>query len=292
MKRIAILITCHNRKEKTLACLEALYQNDLPEGYSLHVILVDDGSTDGTSEAVWARYPTVEIIKGDGNLYWNKGMHRAFARAMEIGFDAYLWLNDDTILYPGTIVRLLNVWHSSKSQTGEDSIIVGSSQDHVTAHLTYGGLVRYSALKRLRYTLIQPGEQPVECHTMNGNCVLLPHTVAQRIGNLDPVFTHGMGDIDYGLRATKAGCTIWVAPGYVGMCELNSGKGLWADSSISLWDRWKKLLGPLGLPPVEWLIFTRRHSGWLWPLYWLNTYVKFWIKGLLDQRFSKQISNH
>jgi len=94
--KIAALITCHNRRAQTLACLEALYQNALSQDYSLHVILVDDGSTDGTGEAVRELYPSVEIIRGDGNLYWNKGMYRAFGHAMETGFDAYLWLNDDT----------------------------------------------------------------------------------------------------------------------------------------------------------------------------------------------------
>lgn len=40
---------------------------------------------------------------------------------------------------------------------------------------------------------------------MNGNCVFIPSEIVNAIGNLDPIFSHAMGDIDYGLRAQKKG---------------------------------------------------------------------------------------
>ena len=64
---IAVLITCHNRKEKTLQCLKALYkQEGLNSDYKMEVFLVDDASTDGTAVAVKDRYPLVNIIQGNG----------------------------------------------------------------------------------------------------------------------------------------------------------------------------------------------------------------------------------
>ncbi len=98
MPRIAVLITSHNRREMTLACLDALVANRLPSAVTLAVILVDDGSMDGTPEAVRQRFPDVEVLPGTGRLYWNGGMRRAFGHALAAGFDAYLWLNDDTFL--------------------------------------------------------------------------------------------------------------------------------------------------------------------------------------------------
>lgn len=274
IKRISVLVTCHNRKAKTLACLYALFQNALPAAWALHVILVDDGSTDGTSEAVRQRYPSVEIIHGDGNLYWNRGMHRAFAHEMEIGFDAYLWLNDDTMLYPTAINTLLHTWHQIKSQTNADAIIVGSTQDLDTAQPTYGGVVRQSAFKRFRYTLVAPGDQPLECDTMNGNCVLVPHSVVQRIGNLEPRFAHAMGDTDYGLRAGQAGIKVFIASGYAGSCTRNDSRGTFNDGSLPRRDRWRKMMQPKGLPPASWRLFTQRHGGAFWPLYFVWPYVR------------------
>lgn len=63
--KIAVLLTCFNRKNKTLACLKSLF-GIIP---NCHVYLVDDKSTDGTSEAIKQNFPQVKIIKGDGNLF-------------------------------------------------------------------------------------------------------------------------------------------------------------------------------------------------------------------------------
>ena len=49
---LAVLLTCHNRKDKTLACLESFYLAEKPVGYTFDIFLVDDGSTDGTNNAV------------------------------------------------------------------------------------------------------------------------------------------------------------------------------------------------------------------------------------------------
>lgn len=69
MQTIAVLLTVFNRKDKTLKCLQHLF-NQLPiEGYSIDVYLTDDGCTDGTPEAVKEQYPQVNIIHGDGNLF-------------------------------------------------------------------------------------------------------------------------------------------------------------------------------------------------------------------------------
>lgn len=282
MKRIAALLTCHNRKAKTIACLDALFASTLPEKYSLDVFLVDDGSSDGTEQAVRVRYLQVNVIKGDGNLYWNGGMRVAFAAAMEQGFDYYLWLNDDTLLYPSAIQSLIATSGDLQTKQGKNVIVVGSTQDASDGRLTYGGVIRPNKWKALFFKLVTPKDVPIECETMNGNCVLIPSEVAQAVGNMEPKFAHAMGDLDYGFRARWAGCDIWLAPGFVGECQINDGKGLWSDRSLSWRERFRKLLGPKGLPPKEWLIFTRRHSGPFWFVYWIYPYMKFCFQGLMS----------
>lgn len=281
MKSIAALITCHNRKEKTLACLESLFKNTLTDDYSLYVVLVDDGSTDGTESAVKELFPEVEILRGDGNLFWNRGMHKAFARALEIGFDGYLWLNDDTILYPYAFQNLICAWKNHMSSTGDEALYVGSTQDSQTGQLTYGGIVQHSLFKPFNLSLVPPGkEQLLECHTMNGNCVLIPHKVATLLGNLDSTFAHAMGDIDYGLRARKAGIKSCVVPGFIGTCDKNPITGTFNDRSLPTRERWNKMMQPKGLPPSSWLVLTRRHGGLLWPLYGVWPYVKVLLSAL------------
>jgi len=110
----AVLLTCFNRKEKTLSCLESIYAQSNKEGFTLKVYLVDDGSTDGTSEAVKKNFPQVNVIKGDGTLFWNGGMRVAFSKAMENEHDYYLWLNDDTFIYPDSLKILIETSKSIK----------------------------------------------------------------------------------------------------------------------------------------------------------------------------------
>lgn len=281
MPKLAVVITCHNRRDKTLACLEALFANRLPEGVSLHVILVDDGSTDGTEAAVRERFPEVEILRGDGNLFWNRGMHRAFARAMEIGFDGYLWLNDDTMLYPSAIESMICTWKERCSDGGRACIVVGSTQDPDCGALTYGGVVANNRFRPFRFSLVSPQSCPVECHTMNGNCVFVPHEVVSVVGNLEPRFVHAMGDFDYGLRTRNAGFTLWVMPGYAGICARNLATGGFTDATLSLAQRLRQMNQPKGLPLDSWLLFARRHAGLIWPVYWLWPFIKVVTTSLL-----------
>jgi GT2 family glycosyltransferase len=137
---IAALLTCYNRREKTLNCLQALYQQFLPAEMHLQTYLVDDASTDGTAAAVHAEYPNVHLIRGDGNLFWNGGMRRAFEAAQAADPDYYLWLNDDTLLYPQAVNTLLAVFAQLASQGRDRAIVVGSTLDPDTHVPTYGGL--------------------------------------------------------------------------------------------------------------------------------------------------------
>jgi GT2 family glycosyltransferase len=281
---IAVLMTCYNRKQKTIESLNALFSQSSCQEIALGVYLVDDGSTDGTATAVTALYPQVQIIQGDGSLFWNRGMHRAFAAALARNYDYYLWLNDDTLLYPSALAELLKISADVVAKGNPQAIIVGATCDLETGVLTYGGLERGDWYRPLRFPLVTPGTEPKRCDTLNGNCVLIPKSVAGVVGNLDPAFTHFMGDVDYGLRTQKQGGNVWLAPGFIGTCSQNLRPRTWTDTVVDLpWYRqWQRVWQPKGLnltemtlPPVnEWKIFAQRYAGPLWPIYWLFPYVR------------------
>jgi GT2 family glycosyltransferase len=279
--KIAVLMTCHNRREKTLACLAALHANALPPGLAFDVFLVDDGSTDGTSAGVGAEYPDVHLIAGDGSLFWNGGMRRAFDAALRGTFDAYLWLNDDTMLYPDALSRIVETWRQLKRRGGRDVVVVGSTWDPATKELTYGGVIRRARWRPMSFTMVTPTDAPVECESMWGNCVLVPDSIARALGNLDSSFTHAMGDVDYGLRVGKARYRIWVMPGYAGACSMNAPSGTYADPRVPLRERLTRMMHPKGLPPRSWRVLTRRHAGPLWFLYWGWPYVRVILSSIV-----------
>jgi GT2 family glycosyltransferase len=287
---IAVLLTCFNRSVQTLACLDALSNQAINIEVKLQIYLVDDGSTDGTSEAVKKAYPSVHVIQGNGNLFWTGGMRLAYSEASQQHHDYYLWLNDDTILFPNALnVLLTSALTLSKDNTSK-SIIVGSTQDQETGKLTYGGLIRKSWLSPCKFNWVEPaGDELKICDTMNGNCVLVSNQVIETIGDLDPKFSHYAADYDYGLRATKAGCSVYVASGYVGTCPYNEHKS--RMKNLGLKEQLQQLQHPKGLaaedvtlhPFWEWKEFTKRHAGFLWPVYWLIPYRRIFGLYLANQ---------
>lgn len=266
---LAVLLTCHNRKDKTLSCLKSLSEQVDREDGPVQVYLVDDASTDGTAEAVTRQFGDVHLLQGDGTLFWNGGMRKAFQTASEKGYDYYLWLNDDTELLGDALDRLLSI---AREYPG--AIIVGSTLDLKQEKHTYGGVLLGPGMSRLRFSQIVPHTDSVlPCDTFNGNCVLIPREVFNVIGNLSTDFTHGMGDFDYGLRAKQAGFESLVAPGYYGLCDPNQPPRCF-DQRQSLFSRLKILHSPKGLPPAEWMRFTRRHAPFVWPFYILMLYFR------------------
>lgn len=250
MKEIAVLITCHNRKEKTLACLAALYKCAIPQGYVFSVFLVDDGCTDYTAKAVSEKFPAVTIIKGNGKLYWNRGMRLAWSTAAIKGFDYYLWLNDDTSLFKDGLIDLLAVIENK----GNDIIVCGVTQSILSDTITYSGFKNRM--------MVMPNGEIQACDSFNGNIVLIPNVVYQKVGNLDNKFSHSIGDLDYGLRAKKKGIDIYITTKAIAYCENNPQLPLWCRPEKPFLTRLKFLYSPLGYStPLEYFVYKRRHFG-------------------------------
>lgn len=272
--RIAALVTCFNRREKTLACLATLERCFRNAGVEPSGVLFDDGCTDDTAGAVQAGFPWMRVVHGDGNFFWNRGMHRAWREAMQDDFDAYLWINDDVTLYDDALARAVVQLEVARSANTVPTIVIGSMRWPDSDRVAYGGLFRPSRVFRIRLRAITPSSEPQECDTMNGNFVLVPRDVVQRVGILDPVFEHGLGDFDYGLRAFNAGCRLLVLPGYVGECPQNPLAGTFHDKSLTSFARLRRILDRQFLPPRSWLVYTYRHGGPMWPAFWVWPYLR------------------
>lgn len=268
--RIAAVLTCFNRRQKTLDCLASL-QRQSGHDAVITPYVVDDGSTDGTGDAVRAEHPEAVVLDGDGQLYWGGGMRMALQRAFADDHDRYLWLNDDIQLDDGAVATLLTTASTLRERGEPAAIVVGSMRDPDTGVVTYGGRHRPSRIRRSRFAVLQPHPSaPTPSETMNGNLVLVPRAVVERIGNVDPGFRQQWGDQDYGLRARAAGCTVWVAPGTLGTCARNPAPVYGRGSVI---EELRGLGAVKALPPRDWARFNRRWAGPAWPVFWASPYV-------------------
>lgn len=259
MQTVALLFTAFNRREMTLDCLRLCYAEieavKADARYSFSVYLTDDGSTDGLSEAVAGAFSDVHIIKGDGTLFWNRGMIAAWKAASKEDFDFYLWMNNDTMPVPGSFSVLLE----NSFYLGHRAIVVGTAVDSA-GNLSYGGRTKNGKL-------IEPDpEIPVPCDIFNGNMVLVPKPVYEILGTMEPKYTHGFGDFDYGVRAMKDDITSVVAPGILASCDRNPGIPRWRDASLPLKKRYRDLMSPKGRPFGEQFLYDVRKSGILFAI--------------------------
>lgn len=278
--QIAVLLTCFNRRDKTLSALRALTcQRGVGTEFALSVFLVDDGSSDGTGDAVHAEYPEVTVIEGTGSLFWNGGMRLAFEHASKTAPDYVLWLNDDTDLEDDAILRLLDTSRSLAVEGESATLVMGATRDPSTGDFTYGGFNRRPGpVLRLQAVGPEP-DRPRPVATTAGNCVLVSAEAMDRVGNLEPAFYHAWGDVDYGLRLRAAGGSAWLAPGYVASCDPNPGAQKWQDApDLTLAERFANLNSFRGLYPPDWRLFTRRHGGMLWPITWAIPYIKLVLR--------------
>lgn len=275
IQRIAVLLTCFNRREKTLKCLDSVYAQKVAESVRMEVFLVDDGSKDGTSDAVRLRFDQVTILTGDGNLFWAGGMRKAWSVALKTGKFDYFWLiNDDTVMYPDALGNLLKADAYAREKFGKSGIYSGSTLDPKTKLHSYGG-EKLKNIDNYAAESVLPNGTYQSCEFTNANCLLIPHSVVEKIGIFSEKYIQSIADYDYSMRVVRAGLPVLILPGYAGECEYDHTK--YEEAEIPpLKKRIRNLYGPKGYSYNEFLYFIKT----FFPKRYLNTFVTFWIRTL------------
>lgn len=281
---VYIIIPVYNRKQTTLDCLERLkHSGDLQR---FHVLIVDDGSTDGTGEAIAHQYPEAEVITGSGNLWWTGAIALGMKYAYEQDAEYVFWLNDDCIPAQDTLSGLVRYMQSHPNTFVAPACYAGEPGSLKIINNGFIGRQKIEAI---------PGEiTPVE--GMSGWCVGLPDTVIKKLGLPDfHRFPHYTGDDIYTLQATRSGfnaCLVGylkvtlVGPvrttldlrNYVrpGLTPLKTFKSVFLNkkSPYRLLTRLYYFLERYG--PIKGNIFFLLKAG-LWIEKWIYWQVKVWL---------------
>lgn len=289
MKKIAVLLTVFNRKEKTLMCLDSLEATHERSGSELEydVYLTDDGSTDGTAEALAGReYPfRLTVLPGSGSLYWNGGMINSWKAAQAHGgYDGYLWLNNDTEVLDAFWGNLVEADSICREKYGRGGIYVGSTKDKETGRFTYGGFV-FTNKWTLSDKMIHPdGQSYLECQCAHGNITFVSADVVEKMGIFYDGYIHGAGDHDYTYRAWKNGFHILVMKDYAGVCENDHPvTGGHRFHGMNLKQRIAYMKSPFGFNLHNTLLFQKR----CFPHRYIPVLVISWAKCLFPDLVSK-----
>lgn len=224
-----VLVASHNRRESTMRCLGILTAQSRAGDM---VFLVDDGSTDGTAEAVAKEFSNVRIIKGDGSLFWAKGMRKVWEAAIaeRNDWDGFLWLNDDTELDKDALQKLF------AANDGE-RIVVGNLANS-KGEIVYG--LRKDGL-------------------FTGNCVLVPRKVYERLGMICGEYSHAWADSDYAMMVKRAGIEV-VSAGVIGHAEWHPNRP--SLKGLPLRERIGMLSNPKGWNLHDLWLYRRRNWGY------------------------------
>lgn len=227
--KIAVLLTCFNRKEKTLSCLKSLfraldiYNNKSENKIELVVYLTDDGCTDGTADAIRNNFSDkdITILQGTGNLFWAGGMRFAWNEALKKHneWDFYLLLNDDTDLLDNLFDELMNTHQyclENYKKSGIYSGITSSKSDH--NKITYGGDVWKNKLLGTTIRL-KPIGMPQLCDMTNANILLVPKNVVDKVGIFWNGYRHIGADQDYSIQCNKHKIPTYITSKVCGYCE-------------------------------------------------------------------------
>lgn len=222
LTKVAIVIPVHNRRDTTLQALRSLARIDT-SGLDLHLIVVDDGSTDGTSEAIRMSFPDVQIVRGDGTLHYAGGTNIGIEAALLSGPEFVVTANDDTIFHEKFLQSLI-----LSARNNPDSVIGGllllwDKPDKIFQVGFEWRTMRGGWRQPHGRSVSDFPSELFEVEGLAGNCVLIPTRAIRECGLMDSKrFPHGWGDIQYFVRMRKRGWRLLVDPKALVWCEPNS----------------------------------------------------------------------
>lgn len=229
--KIAVLLTCFNRKAMTVSCLQRLkraillYNEKNNEVIDVSIFLTDDKCTDGTPDAVRDSIEgeDLHIIEADGNAFWAGGMRIAWSEAVKKGgFDFYLLLNDDTDVWDNLFDELLSAHMYCIKEFGKGGVYSGNTTwKNDKTRMSFGGK-KGNGLIFERFSWVYPNGVPQRCDIVNANILMVAKEVVDDIGIFADCYIHGAADNDYGMRANKAGFPVVITGGYCGSCDADN----------------------------------------------------------------------
>lgn len=265
---MAAVVLNYNGKDLTLQALESVRRLSYP---SFDVVVVDNGSTDGSPEAVAAAFPDVELVRTEENLGPAGGYNLGMVWAMERGYDYLLILNNDVEVHPEMLTELVRVAESDPAIgcVGPKTYFFSDRRRLASA----GGVIRFKesvtrergqgALDRGQY------DRDQEVAYVNGCGMLIRREAIEAAGLWDPVFFLSVEDADWCMRARRRGFRCHFAHRAILYHMVSDTTGVYTPSKNFQTGRSSAVFVRRYAGPWQWATYLAFHAAAL-PVAWLR----------------------
>lgn len=247
MTPVWIIVVNWNQRQMTLECLTSLRALT-----GCHVLLVDNGSTDGSADAVRAAFPEVEVIETGANLLYAGGNNAGMTRALSAGADYVVLLNNDTLVDPESMSRLRAAMDADpRSGIAGPKILYADAPDRIWyagGEMSFWrGEVWHRGIREVDRGQF---DRPCETGYVTGCCLMIRREALERVGLLDESYRMYGEDLDLCVRVRRAGYSIRYEP----------AARIWHKISVSsgghlTWSKQRRKV-------VSMLRFFIRHAAW------------------------------
>jgi GT2 family glycosyltransferase len=212
---LSIIIVSWNTKEFLLPCVKSVFENE--QGISREVIVVDNGSQDGSGNEVKVTFPYIYLVENQKNMGFakavNQGLQKASGRYV-------LLLNPDTQVKNGAIERLMSFMdaHPKAGISGAQLLNSnGSKQNSIANFPSLATELLNKSLIRWLFPKKFPGKEkdysdPVEVDSVIGACMVVRREAIERVGLLDEDYFLFLEETDWCYRMKRAGWKIYHVP--------------------------------------------------------------------------------
>jgi GT2 family glycosyltransferase len=222
---VAAVVLSWNKREKTLACLGSVLESTYE---SLSLICVDNGSVDGSPDAIAEAFPAITLVRLERNTGFAAGMNTGIRAAIAADADHVLTLNDDMTVDPGFVESLVGALEEDGAAGAACSqILFAAPPDRVW----YAG-ARWRASRGHHGRHMHYGESPLAADTPPfvtdracAGAMLVPRGVWESVGLFDEALFAYAEDVDWSLRLRSKGQHVLVVPASVVRHEVSESSG-------------------------------------------------------------------
>lgn len=280
---VFVLLPVHNRRELTgkfIECFVAQTYRDV------RLVLIDDGSTDGTGEMVRESLPDVTLLRGDGSWWWSGSMQRGYEWLLQNGphdEDVVLLANDDITFAPDFTARAVE-----RLRQTPHTLLGARMVDE------FGDVIETGVEANLRSFTFRTAHTADLINCLPTRALFMRWADMRRIGGFHPVLLpHYWADYEYTLRAHRLGMRC-VTSEEVTICADMNATGYHAVDELVGWQFVRRLFSiKTPLNPVYRTCFALLASSWLWkPInlvnVWLRAGFRIAWQGILRQPFPRK----